>query len=195
MTRASLHKVLTAITIFFAASGALAADTILDSKLSQTETLFRNAGASSSMFDNSYGYALFPTIGKAGFVVGIAGGKGVVFVGGRPVGDTTMSQLTFGFQAGGEAYSQIIFFEDERSHREFAAGNFEFGATANAVVITAAANVSAGTSGGSLGVSGGRHDATTAGRYHKGMAVFKIAKAGLMFEASVGGQKFSYRPR
>ena len=195
MTRASLHKVLTAIIIFFAASNSFAADATLDSKLSETETLFRNAGASSSMFANSYGYALFPTIGKAGFVVGIAGGKGVVFVGGQPVGDTTMSQVTLGFQAGGEAYSQIIFFEDARSHKEFAAGNFEFGATANAVVITAGANASGGTSGGSLGVSGGKNDATTAGSYHKGMAVFKIAKFGLMFEASIGGQKFSYRPR
>lgn len=195
MTRASLHKVLTAIIIFFAASNSFAADATLDSKLSETETLFRNAGTSSSMFANSYGYALFPTIGKAGFVVGIAGGKGVVFVGGKPVGDTTMSQFTIGFQAGGEAYSQIIFFEDARSHKEFSAGNFEFGATANAVVITAGASASAGTSGGSVGASGGKNDATTAGSYHKGMAVFKIAKIGLMFEASVGGQKFSYRPR
>lgn len=195
MTRASLHKVLTAFIILFSASHSFAADATVDSKLSETETMFRNAGASSSMFANSYGYALFPTIGKAGFVVGIAGGKGVVFIGGQPVGDTNMSQFTIGFQAGGEAYSQIIFFEDTRSFSEFTAGNFEFGATANAVVITAGANASAGTSGGSLGASGGKNDATTAGGYHKGMAVFKIAKIGLMFEASVGGQKFSYRPR
>ena len=89
---------------------------------------------------------------------------------------------------------QIIFFQDERAFKEFTSGNFEFGAQASAVAITAAASASAGTTGGSAGASGGRKDATTAGQYHKGMAVFTIAKGGLMYEAAVGGQKFSFKP-
>ena len=98
-------------------------------------------------------------------------------------------------QLGGQAFSQIIFFEDERSFKEFTSGNFEFGAQASAVAITAAASASAGTTGGSAGASGGKKDATTAGKYYKGMAIYTIAKGGLMYEAAVGGQKFSYKAR
>ncbi len=195
MIRAYLHKMLITISLVLLTGSAFASEPISDSQLAETEKLFRNAGASANMFDNSYGYALFPTIGKAGFVIGLASGKGVVYTRGRPVGDTSMTQVTVGFQVGGEAFSQIIFFEDERAFTEFTSGNFEFGATANAVVITAGASASAGTSGGAVGASGGKNDATTAGKYYKGMAVFKIAKGGLMFEASVGGQKFNYKPR
>jgi len=104
-----------------------------------------------------------------------------------------MTQLTVGFQLGGEAYSQIIFFEDQRAFDEFTSGNFEFAATASAVAITAGASAAATTTGSSAGASGGKHDATTKGAgYHKGMAVFTVAKGGLMYEASIGGQKFSY---
>jgi lipid-binding SYLF domain-containing protein len=106
-----------------------------------------------------------------------------------------MSQLTVGFQLGGQAYSQIIFFQDDRSFKEFTGGNFEFGAEASAVAITAAAGAKADTTGSSAGVSGGRHDAKTVGQYRKGMATFTVAKGGLMYEASIGGQKFSYKPR
>jgi lipid-binding SYLF domain-containing protein len=105
-----------------------------------------------------------------------------------------MTQVTVGLQLGGQAFSQIIFFQDERAFKEFTSGNFEFGAEASAVAITAAASASAGTTGGSAGASGGKKDATTAGQYHKGMAVFTIAKGGLMYEATVGGQKFSFKP-
>jgi lipid-binding SYLF domain-containing protein len=106
-----------------------------------------------------------------------------------------MSQVTVGFQLGGQAYSQIIFFQDERSFKEFTSGNFAFGAEASAVAITAAAGASANTTGSSAGVSGGKNDAKNVGQYNKGMATFTIAKGGLMYEASIGGQKFSYKPR
>jgi lipid-binding SYLF domain-containing protein len=105
-----------------------------------------------------------------------------------------MTQLTVGFQAGGQAFSEIIFFEDERSLKEFTGGNFEFGADASAVAITAAVGVKASSSGSSAGASGGKKDAKTAGKYHKGTATFTIAKGGLMYEASIGGQKFKYKP-
>jgi lipid-binding SYLF domain-containing protein len=111
------------------------------------------------------------------------------------VGDTTVTQLTVGFQAGGQAYSQIVFFEDERAFKEFTKGNFEFGADVGAVAITAAAGAKAGTTGAAAGASGGKKDATTAGKYYKGLAVFTIVKGGAMYEASVGGQKFTYKPR
>lgn len=157
--------------------------------------VFQNAGASGKYFGSAYGYALFPTIGKGGIGVGGAGGKGRVFVGGAYVGDTSMGQVTIGFQLGGQAYSMIIFFEDKRAFDEFSTGNFEFGAQATAVAITA--GVSAGSStagGGTVGVSGGRHDAVTAGDYSRGLAVFTVAKGGLMYEASIGGMKFGYKP-
>ncbi|MEM8768679.1 MAG: YSC84-related protein, partial [Pseudomonadota bacterium] len=139
--------------------------------------VFQQAGASGGFFDTAYGYALFPTIGKGGIGIGGAGGKGRVFVGGDHVGNTSMAQVSVGLQFGGQAYSMIVFFEDERAFSDFSSGNFEFGAQATAVAITAGA--SAGTStqgGGTAGASGGKNDATTRGSYTKGMAVFTVAK-------------------
>ncbi len=176
------------IAVLLGASPALA------DKYSDTIELFKNAGQSASFFNKSYGYAVFPTIGKAGFVVGGAYGEGRVYAHGAPVGDTSMTQLSVGFQLGGEGYSQIVFFEDKRSFDDFTSGNFEFGANVGAIVITAAASGSAGTTGATGSASGGMKDAATAGEYHRGMAVFIIAKGGLMYEASVSGQKFSYKP-
>ena len=161
-----------------------------------TISIFRNAGASNVFFDSAYGYAVFPTIGKGGIWLGGAYGEGRVYAGNRYVGDTTMTQLTIGFQFGGQAFSQIIFFQDKRAFDEFTGGNFEFGATASAVAITAGASASAGTTGTSAGASGGQNNASTFGNtYTKGMATFTVAKGGLMYEAVLGGQKFTYKSR
>lgn len=160
-----------------------------------TIKLFKEAGQSSAFFKDSYGYAVFPTIGKGAFVVGGAHGKGQVYERGTYVGDTTITKLSVGLQAGGEAYSQIIFFQDKRAFDEFTSGNFEFAAGMSAVAITAAASAETGTTGANTSASGGKKDATTTGAYYKGMAVFTIAKGGAMLEASVAGQKFSYKPR
>ena len=139
---------------------------------------------------------MFPTIGKGGIGVGGAYGTGRVYEQGTYVGDASMGQVTIGFQLGAQAYSQIIFFEDQRAFREFTGGNFEFSAEASAVAITAGASAKASTTGASAGASGGQHDAKTAGAgFYKGMATFTVAKGGLMYEASIGGQKFSYKPR
>jgi lipid-binding SYLF domain-containing protein len=164
-------------------------------KYSDTISLFKDAGQSAAFFGKSYGYAVFPTIGKGGFVVGGAHGDGRVYQRGNYVGDTAVTQLSVGFQAGGQAYSQIVFFEDERAFKEFTSGNFEFGADVSAVAITASASASAGTTGAAAGAAGGKKDATTAGGYHKGMAIFTIVKGGAMYEAAIGGQKFSYKPK
>ncbi|HWW32896.1 MAG TPA: lipid-binding SYLF domain-containing protein [Steroidobacteraceae bacterium] len=173
----------------------LAAATVRADPYSDTTELFRNAGASAEFFKHCYGYAVFPTIGKGGIAVGAAHGKGRVYEKGQYIGDTTVNQVSVGLQLGGEAYSQIIFFEDKRALDEFTRGDFEFGADASAVAITAAADASAGTSGASASASGGKKDANTSGKYFKGMAVFTIVKGGAMYEAAIGGQKFSYKPK
>jgi lipid-binding SYLF domain-containing protein len=164
-------------------------------KYSDTVALFKNAGESASFFHRSYAYAVFPTVGEGGLGVGGAFGKGHVYVNGRWVGETTMGQVSVGFQAGGKAYSQIIFFEDKRALDEFESGSFEFTAGASAIAITAAAGASVGTSGASAGASGGEKDARATGVYQKGMAVFTVAKGGLMYAAAIAGQKFSFTPR
>jgi lipid-binding SYLF domain-containing protein len=159
----------------------------------ETIALFKNAGQSARYFSNSYGYAVFPTIGKGGFIVGGAHGSGHVYEKGQLIGETSMTQVSVGFQAGGEAYSQIIFFKDKRALQEFTSGNFEFSADANAIAITASASAGAATTGAGAAASGGKKDATTAGGFYKGMAVFTIAKGGLMYQATIAGQKFSYK--
>jgi lipid-binding SYLF domain-containing protein len=162
---------------------------------SDTMTLFKNARESASFFHKCYGYAVFPTIGKGGLGVGGAFGKGRMYSQGKLIGDVSMSQLSVGFQAGGESYSQMVFFENKGALDKFTSGNFEFGANVGAIAITASASASGGTTGASAAASGGKKDAATAGEYHDGMVVFTIAKGGLMYEASVSGQKFSYTPR
>lgn len=172
---------------------ALSASVLRADEYSDTVDTFKKAGQSAQFFASSYGYAVFPTIGKGGLGVGAAHGNGKVYQQGKYVGDTSMTQLSIGLQAGGQAYSQIIFFEDKRAFDEFTSGNFEFGAGVSAVAITAGVSGSAGTTGTSAGASGGKNDASTRGEYHKGMAVFTVAKGGLMYEASVAGQKFKYK--
>ena len=174
--------------------GALIASPVWADKYADTIELFRNAMSSSEFFDNNYGYAVFPSIGKGGIGIGGAHGKGKVYAKGDHVGNTKMTQITIGFQLGGQKFSQMIFFKDERAFNDFTSGNFEFGAQASAVAITAGASAATTTTGNTASASGGKKDASTTGDYHKGMAIFTIVKGGLMYEASVGGQKYSYKP-
>lgn len=151
---------------------------------------FAKAESLAPYFGNSYGCVIFPTIGKGGLGIGGAHGKGWVFSQGQLTGETTMNQLTVGFQAGGQAFSQIIFLEDQAAYNNFTSGNFEFGAQASAVAITIGANAQASTAGGT---SAGAASEQTKNDYTGGMAVFTIAKGGLMYEASIGGQKFKFK--
>jgi lipid-binding SYLF domain-containing protein len=160
-----------------------------------TVAIFKNAGESGTYFAKSYAYAVFPTVGKAGLGVGGAHGSGRLYAQGKHVGDVKVNQLSVGLQAGGQAFSQIVFLQDKRAYDEFTNGNFEFDATIQAVAITASATASAGTAGAAAGAAGGKKDATTTGNYHKGMAVFTVAKGGLMYQAAVGGQKFKYKAK
>lgn len=171
--------------------GAARADSYSD-----TIHIFKQAGKSGAYFAKSYGYAVFPTVGGAGFVVGAAHGKGRVYENGVLVGDSTMNLVSAGFQAGAKAYSEIIFFKDKQALDAFESGNFEFGADASAVAVTAGAEAGVGTSGASSEASLDSSNAGTGGSgYFNGVAVFTIAKGGLMYAATISGQKFSYTPR
>ena len=124
--------------------------------------------------NHAHGYVVFPEIAKGGFGVGGGFGRGVVFERGQPIGRATTSQATIGAQIGAQSYSQVIFFRDDAALRTFQRGNFEFSAQATAVAATAGAA------------------ATTS--YERGVAVFNMTRGGLMAEASVGGQRFTFEP-
>ncbi|MFQ5937764.1 MAG: hypothetical protein ACE5LB_15275 [Acidiferrobacterales bacterium] len=125
-------------------------------------------------FKEAYGYVVFPNITKGGLIVGGAHGNGVVYRKGKIIGRASLSQGTFGLQAGGKTYSEIIFFKDKASFDHLINGSLEFAAQATANAVK----------------SGGSADAD----YSKGVAVFSMATGGLMAEASIGGQKFKYKP-
>ena len=160
---------------------------------SETTDVFKKSDAVRPFFENCYGYAVFPTIGKGGVGIGGAYGTGRVYAKGTPTGTAKLFKGTIGFQLGGQAFSQMIFFEDQRAFEEFTSGNFEFDANASAVAITAGVQAKAGTEGATAGASAGPATGKQVKTsYRKGMAVFVQAKGGLMYEAAIGGQKFSY---
>ena len=183
------HGFILAVLVVFCTATAWA------DKFDDTRRIFEDAGIA-DMFESAYGYALFPTIGKAGFVVGGAYGEGRVYEQGNYVGDTKMLQGSIGFQLGGTGFSQVVFFQDQRAFAEFVSGNFEFGAEAQATVLTAGATAKVNTAGNSATASGTKNNAAigTTG-YNKGMATFTITKGGLMYEASLSGQSFSFTRR
>ncbi len=187
------RNLFTVVTLAFAVFAAPA----MADEYEDTIASFRAADETAPFFANAHGYVVFPTIGKGGIGIGGARGKGRVYVQGEYIGDSTMTQLTVGFQLGGQAFSQMIFLEDARAVESFTTGNFEFSAQATAVAITAGVSAEANTGGGTAtSASGGRNDAhVTHGGYRKGMAVFTIARGGLMYEASLGGQKFSFKAK
>jgi hypothetical protein len=185
-----LPWILSATLVLLLESGVARAD-----EYDETIDLFKHAGESALFFKDCYAYAVFPTIGAGGLIVGGARGVGQVYVHDRLTGDAVMTQLTIGFQAGGKAYSEIVFFQDKQYLDQFESGKFEFAVGASAVAITAAASASVGTDRASSEASRGPKDATTNGDYQTGMAVFTIAKGGFMFAADIAGEKFAYTER
>ena len=162
---------------------------------SDTIEIYKKSESVQPFFKNSYGYAVFPTIGKGGIGIGGSFGKGKVFRSGIITGEVSLVKMTIGFQLGGQAFSEIIFFEDKRAYDEFTSGNFEFDASASAVAITAGVQAKAGTEGTTAGVSTGPATGKQApSSYRKGMAVFIHTKGGFMYEATIGGQKFNFTP-
>jgi hypothetical protein len=182
-------------TAVFALAVLVLGQVALADEYDDARNVFSQAGESQAFFGNAYGYAIFPNIGKGGVGIGGAYGEGRVYVGGKHVGNVKMTQVTYGLQLGGQVYSQVIFLEDQRAFEEFSSGNFEFGAQASATAITASASAQTTTGGGtSAGASGGKNNAdTVSAGYRKGMAIFTVAKGGLMYEATLGGQKFKYQ--
>ena len=124
--------------------------------------------------DQAYAWAVYPKITKAAFVIGGAGGEGMVFRNGNPVGTSKLKQGSFGLQAGGQQYSEVIFFQNKEAFDKFKNGNLKFSAQTSAVAI----------------VPGASFDVA----YDEGVAVFTRVKGGLMAEASLGGQHFSFVP-
>ena len=164
--------------LFLAVSGSdlWAWDANAELKANETLAHFKNKDSSlDNFFKQAYGYVVFPTIGKAGFIVGGAHGDGVVYKQGAVTGTAKMTQVSVGWLAGAEAYSEIIFFQNTKAYDHFVQGNFELGAQASAVAIKA-------------GVA-------TQTKYSDGIAIFTDYKGGLMAAASVGGQKFSFEPK
>ena len=127
----------------------------------------------SRFFENAVAYVIIPTVGKGGIGIGGARGKGLLYEGDKATAEVTLTQLTIGFQWGGQAYSEFIFFRDDAALTDFKRGNYELGAQASAVAVTAGASADA--------------------NYADGVAIFTRAKGGLMYEASVGGQKFKVK--
>ena len=123
-------------------------------------------------FADAYGYAVFPSVGKGAIGVGGARGKGLVYERGTLIGKTTLTAVTVGLQLGGQAFREVIFFKDKTALDDFIRGNFEFEAGVSAVALKEGVSADLG--------------------YNKGVAVMTATKGGLMYEASVGGQKFSF---
>lgn len=143
----------------------------LHSKAQATIAAFKDVDSGlGKFFEDAAGYVVIPTVGKAGFGIGGARGKGVLYENEAVSAIVTLTQLSFGFQWGGQAYSEFIFFRDAAALADFKRGNYELGAQASAVAITAGASANV--------------------NYSSGVAIFTQAKGGLMYEAAVGGQKF-----
>jgi lipid-binding SYLF domain-containing protein len=126
------------------------------------------------IFSDAVGYAVFPTVGKGGLGIGGARGKGWVYQGGKLIGKSTLTQVSIGFQFGGQAYSEIVFFQTRQALDNFKLGHLKLDAQASAIALTARASTDLA--------------------YREGVAIVTMAKGGLMYEASVGGQKFSFSP-
>jgi lipid-binding SYLF domain-containing protein len=146
----------------------------LHADVEQAVAIFRSKPALDKFFNSAYGYAVFPSVGKGGLIVGGAYGKGEVFEQGKFVGNCDLSQGTVGLQLGGQAFREIIFFQFKETLDQFKQNTFEFAANASAVAVEAAA-------------------ATTAD-YDKGVAVFVMGIGGLMAEAAIGGQNLRFVP-
>lgn len=146
-----------------------------NSEVTRTIAAFKNNFPHLKVFfDKAYGYAVFPNVGKGGFYIGGAYGKGEVYRHNKLIGTSSMTQITIGPQIGGQVYSELIFFKDKYALNRFIANGFTFDAQVSAVAITAGASIDAD--------------------YNNSVAIFTRAKSGLMFEAAVGGQKFTFTP-
>lgn len=160
--------------------------------VSETIELFRSIPEVAVYFDSAYGYAVWPRIARGGLGIGASRGLGQVYVDGQLMGFSRLTEVSIGLQAGGQTYRQIVFFRDREAYENFTSGGFEFDASASAVAVTASAQAGAGTQGASASAGAGNPNAAAGGGYHNGLQVFTMAEGGLMYKATIAGQKYSY---
>ena len=179
------------LTVFFMIAPSFA----LTDSHSRTIDIFKSSPQVRPFFRDSYGYADFPTVVKGAFTIGAGYGSGLVYHNDRITGKSSVYNLSIGLQIGGQVFQEIIFFQDKRAYDEFTSGEFEFDAKAAAVVITVGAQAKAGSEGLTAGASVGPATGVQAKtKYINGMATFVHAQGGLMYELSIGGQKFTFNP-
>jgi lipid-binding SYLF domain-containing protein len=170
------RSVLVAMLLVLVVNAAHAWDPASEAKAIEAIAEFRKADPDlDAFFRQAHGYAVFPEITKGAVGIGGARGEGTVFQGGSSIGSSTVTQVTIGLQLGGQTYREIIFFENAAALDGFKRGNYEVAAGASAVAVQTGASRTA--------------------NYEHGVAIFTMAKGGLMFEASIGGQKFTYEPK
>jgi lipid-binding SYLF domain-containing protein len=171
-----LGLVVACMVVGIVGTAAAGWDPANEKKALEATAEFKKADPSiDTFFKDSHGYAVFPEITKGAVGIGGAAGDGTVFEGGAGVGSTSMTQVTIGLQLGGQTYREIIFFKDKAALDNFKGGNFEVSADASAIAV--------------------KEGASKAAAYNNGVAVFTMGIGGLMFEASIGGQKFTYEPK
>lgn len=176
-----IKLLLTAVTLLatLALAGPAAAEDTDQKKLTaEVKGAIKDFKAADSKLKNHFktaaGYAVFPTAGKGGFIVGGAHGTGQIYAGGKLIGTAKMSQVTVGAQIGGQAFAELIFFQTKAALATFKEGGYSMSAQVSAVAAAEGASNNA--------------------KYVEGVMVFTKAKSGLMAEATVGGQKFSFEP-
>ena len=184
------HTALLAAAVLATSNMALAQDV---EDYSETLALFRGIPQVAPYFESAYGYAVWERIGRGGLGIGGATGRGQVYVDGKVTGFSRVSDITFGAQAGGQTYRQVIFFENKAAYDKFVGGKFEFDASASAVAVTASAQASAGTTGTSATAGAGNPNSGAGAGYQGGLQTFTMAEGGLMYAATIGGQKYNFK--
>jgi lipid-binding SYLF domain-containing protein len=171
---------------------AFSAQAQREKDVTETVELFRGIPQVFPYFESAYGYAVWPRIARGGFFVGGSRGRGQIYVGGQMVGTSTLVEASIGFQAGGQTYRQIIFFQDAEAYQSFAKDGFEFDAEAQAVAVTASAEAGAGTTGARASAGAGSPNTAAGGGYSGGMQIFTMAEGGLMYKATIAGQRYNF---
>jgi lipid-binding SYLF domain-containing protein len=173
-TLRTLSLVITLLTITVGYNQNKKDEKIINDASKAKQTLLKQDAGLENFFDKSAGYVIFPNVGKGGFIIGGASGNGVVYENGSIIGMADLKKLNIGVQAGGQAIIEVIFFETKDDLNAFKKSDFQFGAEASAVAVKSGIAFNA--------------------KYKDGVAVFALPKAGLMADASVGGQKFKFTP-
>ncbi len=178
-----------------AVAGSIAASGQNVKDLSETIETFKSVPVVQPFFDNAFGYAVWARIARGGIGIGGATGRGQVYVDGKVTGFSRLVDVSIGLQLGGQVYRQVVFFEDASAYDDFTEGKFEFDAQASAVAVTASARASSGTQGSQASV-GAASSAELAGAetYYEGMRVFTMTVGGLMYQATIAGQRYNFRP-